>query len=250
MKHPHLVAVLAGLAFAAALAADASAMYHPTVGRFMQRDPIGYADGMSLYEYVGGRPVADRDPDGRETQKKCWCCCAIGVKFEGAERFVQDDTFGHKIRVTVTYEYIEIDKELENKDCTLKWEEKSNRVPEYMRRAGFRDNEWGDVNEEKPPGEKSLRPGSITLAPWHGRRKSPVGPGKPITVRLMDPAHIGKHDDRRVLYFAITVLSAPNCPCGAASLTGYATQTLDWPRGDWDFSRGVPAGELEGSYGY
>ena len=61
---------------------------------------------------------------------------------------------------------------------------------------------------------------------------------------------MGKNEDRRVLYFAITVLSAPNCPCGLKSLTAYATQTLDPSRGDWDFSRGVPVGELEGSYGH
>jgi len=31
-------------------------MYHPTLGRWMTRDPIGYADGMNLYEYVGSGP--------------------------------------------------------------------------------------------------------------------------------------------------------------------------------------------------
>jgi len=45
-------------------AADAHAYYHPTVGRWIQRDPIGYADGMNLYEYVRGRPQDLRDPGG------------------------------------------------------------------------------------------------------------------------------------------------------------------------------------------
>ncbi len=32
--------------------------------RVLQRDPIGYAGGVNLYEYVGGRAVVDTDPTG------------------------------------------------------------------------------------------------------------------------------------------------------------------------------------------
>jgi len=38
--------------------------YHPTLGRWLQRDPIGYGDGMSLYEYVSSMPLQGRDPRG------------------------------------------------------------------------------------------------------------------------------------------------------------------------------------------
>ncbi len=38
--------------------------YRPALGRWLQRDPIGYAGGINLYEYVGGRAVVASDPEG------------------------------------------------------------------------------------------------------------------------------------------------------------------------------------------
>ena len=41
--------------------------YHPALGRWMQRDPIGYVDGMGLYEYVMSAPLVHEDPQGTQS---------------------------------------------------------------------------------------------------------------------------------------------------------------------------------------
>jgi RHS repeat-associated protein len=38
--------------------------YHPTLGRWLSRDPLGYREGLALYQYTNGCPLSGSDPQG------------------------------------------------------------------------------------------------------------------------------------------------------------------------------------------
>jgi RHS repeat-associated protein len=42
--------------------------YSPSIGRFLQTDPAGYAAGLNLYAYVAGDPVNATDPSGENCE--------------------------------------------------------------------------------------------------------------------------------------------------------------------------------------
>ena len=99
MRKAHLLSVLVGLTVTALVTADAAAMYNPTTGRFLQRDPgpnrnsppfidspgppVGgsvaegyplrdqYADGLNLYQYVRSSVVKHVDSLGLHATESC-----------------------------------------------------------------------------------------------------------------------------------------------------------------------------------
>ena len=56
--------------------------YIPQLGRFIGRDPMGYVDGCSLYQYVGSGPLGPVDPWGLCSRSKCKAVANIWLKLQ------------------------------------------------------------------------------------------------------------------------------------------------------------------------
>jgi RHS repeat-associated protein len=60
--------------------------YDPEDGRFLQRDPLGFIDGMGLYSYVKNNPIKYIDPQGEALQLApiglfvAWCTANVACR--------------------------------------------------------------------------------------------------------------------------------------------------------------------------
>jgi len=53
--------------------------YDPELGRWTRRDPIGYVDGMGLYQYVRGNPIVHGDASGSCAESLGGCKSDFGI---------------------------------------------------------------------------------------------------------------------------------------------------------------------------
>ena len=74
-------------------------MYSPTLGRFLQADPIGYGDGLNWYNYVRADPVNATDPSGLEEKDDNLDILVDGKRIKKQEAIEEPLDFGPSFAV-------------------------------------------------------------------------------------------------------------------------------------------------------
>jgi uncharacterized protein RhaS with RHS repeats len=77
-------------------------MYDPSVGRWLEQDPIGFDAGdADLYRYVGNEPLKKTDPSGLDPEKKApeWVPYMKGIEIQS--KFKDEGDFRDALRNTI-----------------------------------------------------------------------------------------------------------------------------------------------------
>ncbi len=218
--------------------------YDCYTARWFTHDPMGYEDGMNLYEYVSSSPVYFTDPMGEKKRKWCQCFCPTGILLDDRNaKFLPDPPgdkppWTKKTRLTnrlyatfnlyVFGEWVSWKKKGDGRPH-LKWWEKWTEQPTIKWYKGTKPGEWWDMYE-KSEGKSGVFDEFTKMKP-----PSPCALVNKDAFILhdepgMERGAIVADFDQRVL-FEIWVLPKAECPCKVKGLRIKFTYRADALRG-------------------
>jgi hypothetical protein len=223
MRNIRLIAIVAGLV-TAMLSIEAPAMHHANLGRFLQRDPLGYVDGMGLYEYTQSNPLVLTDPAGGcSSHPKCGACCVDDLAFDSEEHFAHRPNLagvaGFNFITTAT---LSIDEKLSPtsfQDCSFEWWEWGTHRVETMEsrpRPVVPAQRWTKLNHQ----DADL---AVMFAQLRKRKYT-----NPETITITDSPGGGDYGGGQHRFWAIRVKSGnAGCPNQEKRLYAHMELWLD-----------------------
>jgi len=134
-------------------------VYSPTLGRFLQTDPIGYDDGLNWYAYVRNDPLNKVDPTGTAWFRNFTCSSSSG---EGNEviatcsnNWVEVPDAPARTPNSPSTPTVQQRADLACRNATRRADESKKNIPKYLREARGSDRakvEW-DLSDARVAAE-------------------------------------------------------------------------------------------------
>ncbi len=183
-------------------------------GRWLSHDPLGYVDGMSLYEYAKSNPILLTDALGGCSKPKpkygtCKCFCITNFSFTGKQSKPYEQPFiGAHLTLSIQGKWVDwpepVDQEGKGKPsegATVEWWEWYDPEPTLNPELYVDTNprEWNRIIPPKDSEETWQIPDSIKDTSWSYKDHPHIEPG------------IGKFyvEDK----FGVRAKNPEGCPC-------------------------------------